>query len=128
MAIAGIILNAPAEACAGLEKILRGRAGILDVQRTPDGADIDGLVVAVEQPSHKIQKELMTLRELPEVDELHLVFADYEDDLDAQGHMECPAHESRRHAAADEGDAPLTAEQAEARAVARAGDRAGAWK
>ena len=71
MAIAGIILSASAAACAGLEKALQGREGILDVQRTPDGADIGGLVVVVEQPSDKIQKELMTLRELPEVDDLH---------------------------------------------------------
>ena len=104
MAIAGIILSASAEACAGLENSLRGRDGILDVQRTPDGADIGGLVVVVEQPSDKIQKELMALRELPEVDDLHLAFADYEDDLDAQGHMGCPAHEPRRHAEAPTGD------------------------
>ena len=102
MAIAGIILSASAAACARLEKALQGRDGILDVQRTPDGADIGGLVVVVEQTSDKIQKELMALRELPEVDDLHLAFADYEDDLDAQGHMGCPEHESRRHAAADE--------------------------
>ena len=47
MAIAGIILSASAAACAGLEKALQGRDGILDVQRTPDGADIGGLVVVV---------------------------------------------------------------------------------
>ena len=104
MAIAGIILSASAVACARLEKALRGRQGILDVQRTPDGADIGGLVVVVEQPSDKIQKELLALRELPEVDDLHLAFADYEDDLDAQGHMGCPVHEPRRHAAAGTGD------------------------
>ena len=101
MAIAGIILSASAAACAGLEKALQGRDGILDVQRTPDGADIGGLVVVVEQPSDKIQKELLALRELPEVDDLHLAFADYEDDLDAQGHMGCPVHEPRRHAESD---------------------------
>ena len=104
MAIAGIILSASAAACAGLEKALQGREGILDVQRTPDGADIGGLVVVVEQPSDKIQKELKALRELPEVDDLHLAFADYEDDLDVQGHMGCPAHEPRRHAGADAGN------------------------
>ena len=104
MAIAGIILSASAEACAGLENLLRGRDGILDVKRTPDGADIGGLVVVVEQPSDKIQKELMALRELPEVDDLHLAFADYEDDLDVQGHMGCPAHEPRRHAGTDAGN------------------------
>lgn len=104
MAIAGIILSASAAACARLEKALQGREGILDVQRTPDGADIGGLVVVVEQPSDKIQKELMALRELPEVDDLHLAFADYEDDLDAQGHMGCPVHEPRRHAGADAGN------------------------
>lgn len=108
MAIAGIILSASAEACAGLENLLRGRDGILDVQRTPDGADIGGLVVVVEQPSGKIQKELMALRELPEVDDLHLAFADYEDDLDVQGHMGCPVHEPRRHAGADAGNCEST--------------------
>ena len=104
MAIAGIILSASAAACAGLEKALQGRDGILDVQRTPDGADIGGLVVVVEQPSDKIQRELMALRELPDVDDLHLAFADYEDDLDAQGHMGCPVHEPHRHAAAASGN------------------------
>ena len=96
MAIAGIILSAPAEALAGLETAVRSRAGIVDVQRTPVDAEIGGLVLVVEQPSDAIQKELGALRQLPGVDDLHLVFANYEDDMDKQGHMHCPAHEPRQ--------------------------------
>ena len=108
MAIAGIILGAPAGALAGLEAAVRGRAGIVDVQRTPADAEIGGLVLVVEQASDKIQGELPALRELPGVDELHLVFANYEDDMDAQGHMGCPAHQPRRRGADGE-DTPFRA-------------------
>lgn len=97
MSIAGIILSAPAGALADLEAAVRGRAGIVDVQRTPADAETRGLVLVVEQASDKIQQELGTLRQLPGVDELHLVFANYEDDMDSQGHMDCPAHEPRHH-------------------------------
>ena len=61
-----------------------------DMLRFPHGA-----VLVVEQASDKIQQELVALSQLPGVDELHLVFANYEDDMDAQGHMECPAHQPR---------------------------------
>ena len=105
MAIAGIILSAPANALASLEAAVRGRAGIVDVQRTPADAEIGGLVLVVEQASDKIQGELGALRELPGVEELHLVFANYEDDMDAQGHMGCPAHQPR-HSRADGNSAP----------------------
>ena len=108
MAIAGIILGAPAGALAGLEAAVRGRAGIVDVQRTPADAEIGGLVLVVEQASDKIQGELSALRELPGVDELHLVFANYEDDMDAHGHMGCPAHQPCRRGADGE-DTPFRA-------------------
>ena len=102
MAIAGIILSASAGAFAGLEAALSGRTGILDVRRTPEGAETVGLVAVVEQPSAALQAELKALRDLPGVDDLHLVFADYGDDMDSQGHMACPAHEPRRHASGDD--------------------------
>ena len=95
MAIAGIILGASASALAGLEAAVQGRTGIVDMQRTPADAEIAGLVLVVEQASDKIQQELVALSQLPGVDELHLVFANYEDDMDAQGHMGCPAHQPR---------------------------------
>ena len=99
MAIAGIILSAPVGALVGLEAAVRGRAGIVDVQRTPADAEIRGLVLGGEQTSDTIQQELGTLRELPGVEDLHLVFANYEDDMDNQGHMDCPAHEPRHRRA-----------------------------
>ena len=105
MAIAGIILSAPDGALAGLEAAVRGRAGIVDVQRTPADAEIRGLVLVVEQASDTIQKELGALRELPGVEDLHLVFANYEDDMDKQGNMVCPTHEPR-HCGADGDDMP----------------------
>ena len=105
MAIAGIILSAPAGALAELETAVRNRTGIVDVQRTPADAEIGGLVLVVEQPSDAIQKELGALRQLPGVDDLHLVFANYEDDMDKQGHMVCPAHEPR-HRRAESSDMP----------------------
>jgi len=111
MAIAGIILSASAGALAGLEAVLSGRAGILDVRRTPEGAENGGLVVVVEQPSAALQTEFKALCDLPGVDDLHLVFADYGDDMDKQGHMACPAHEPRRRAS--DGDAaPKNGERA----------------
>ena len=105
MAIAGIILSAPDGALAGLEAAVRGRAGIVDVQRTPADAEIRGLVLVVEQASDTIQKELGALRELPGVEDLHLVFANYEDDMDKQGHMNCPTHEPR-HRRTESNDMP----------------------
>ena len=96
MAIAGIILSAPDGALVGLEAAVRDRKGVVDVQRTPADAEIRGLVLVVEQTSDVIQKELGALRELPGVEDLHLVFANYEDDMDKQGHMVCPAHEPRQ--------------------------------
>ena len=105
MAIAGIILSAPDEALGGLETAVRSRAGIVDVQRTPADAEICGLVLVVEQPSDAIQEELGVLRQLPGVDDLHLVFANYEDDMDKQGNMVCPTHEPR-HCGADGDDMP----------------------
>ncbi len=105
MPIAGIILSAPAAALAGLAAAVRRRAGLVDVQRTPADAEIRGLVLVVEQASDTIQKELGALRELPGVEDLHLVFANYEDDMDKQGHMDCPAHEPR-HRRAESNDMP----------------------
>ena len=99
MAIAGIILSAPDGALVGLEAAVRDRKGVVDVQRTPADAEIRGLVLVVEQTSDVIQKELGALRELPGVEDLHLVFANYEDDMDKQGHMDCPAHEPRHRRA-----------------------------
>ena len=102
MAIAGIILSAPDGALVGLEAAVRDRKGVVDVQRTPADAEIRGLVLVVEQTSDVIQKELGALRELPGVEDLHLVFANYEDDMDSQEHMVCPAHEPHRHASGDD--------------------------
>ena len=90
MAIAGIILSASAGALAGLEAVLSGRAGILDVRRTPEGAENGGLVVVVEQPSAALQTEFKALRDLPGVDDLHLVFADYGDDMGLHIRQICP--------------------------------------
>ena len=105
MAIAGIILSAPDGALVGLEAAVRDRKGVVDVQRTPADAEIRGLVLVVEQTSDVIQKELGALRELPGVEDLHLVFANYEDDMDKQGHMDCPAHEPR-HCRAESSNMP----------------------
>ncbi len=99
MAIAGIILSAQEGEVAGMEDVVCGRTGIVDVQRTPVDEEIRGLVLVVEQTSDTIQKELGALRELPGVEDLHLVFANYEDDMDNQGHMDCPAHEPRHRRA-----------------------------
>ena len=110
MAIAGIILSAPDGALVGLEAAVRDRKGVVDVQRTPADAEIRGLVLVVEQASDTIQKELGALRELPGVEDLHLVFANYEDDMDKQGHMDCPAHEPRQRRAESNGMSPGTGE------------------
>lgn len=89
MAIAGIILAIPTEAVAGVEAALGQRPGVVEVRRTPADAEIAGLAVVLEWSAEGLQEELQALGQLPGVRELHLTFANYEDDMDAQGHMRC---------------------------------------
>ena len=106
MAIAGILLSVPEAETAALETALRGREGILETRRTPDEGNVTGLAVVMEQPSGNLQAELKALRDMPGVADLHLAFADYEDDMDGQGHMACPPHESRHSGGAASPCAP----------------------
>ena len=90
MAIASIIIVAPDERLNGLEALLRGRASVVETRRTPDDAVIPGLAVVLERSSAELRAELEDLSRIPGVDELHLVFANFEDDIDAEGNMPCP--------------------------------------
>ena len=104
MAIAGIILAAPAEVVDGVEAALGQRLGVVEVRRTPADAEIAGLAVVLERPAEGLQEELQALGRLPGVRELHLTFANYEDDMDAQGHIRCapcgvPLRDARREGA-----------------------------
>ena len=90
MSIAGLVLAAPAERLAEVEAALRGRESVVETRPTPDDALIRGLAVVVERSSADLKAELESLRDLPGVEALHLVYADYEDDLDEKGEMPCP--------------------------------------
>ena len=98
MSIAGIVLAAPEACLAGLEAALKQREDILEARRTPPDARIQGLAVVLERPSDRLQTALRELRDLPGVQTLSLAFADYEDDLDAQGCMDCPEKTPRETA------------------------------
>ena len=90
MSIAGIILVASEDGLDGLEASLRRRECVLEMRRTPADAEIRGLAVVLERPSALLRAELGEMRGLPGVEALHLVYADYEDDLDESGNMPCP--------------------------------------
>lgn len=109
MAIAGIVFfTAGDEAAKGaLETALNARPGILQIRRLPDCAETGGLAVVLEQASENLQAELKALSELSGVVSVHLAFADYEDDMDGQGHMHCPPHEERRSGASLKVRAPV---------------------
>ena len=99
MSIASVVLAAPEGRLADLEAALRGREAVVETRRTPDDAFIRGLAVVVERSSAGLRAELEALRALPGVEELHLIFANYEDDLDGEGHMACPPREASRRRA-----------------------------
>ena len=90
MAIAGIILATHPGEVEGVEAVLRQREGVLELRRTPASAVVGGVVAALECPARDLPGELEGLRHLPGVREVHLVFANYEDDLDARGSAPCP--------------------------------------
>lgn len=93
MAIAGIVLNVVEGRLPETREALRVVAGVVDVQ----GVEDDGkLAVVLESPSQKLQADLEALRAMAHVLQLDVAYINYEEDLDAQGHMACPGHEPRR--------------------------------
>lgn len=99
MAIAGIVISAPRHRLTQVRELVRLVPGVLDVQF------VDGqprLAVVLESPSQTLQKDLEGLRALPDVLELDVAYANYEDDLDSDGHMACPAHQPRQNGTARE--------------------------
>lgn len=88
MAIAAVVLHSTGS-LQSIEKILRAFPWIVDVQQVPP----DKMAVTLESPSDRITKDLQTLGQLPDVWNLELVYVNYEDDLDSNGHMNCPSPE-----------------------------------
>jgi len=94
MAIAGIVLTtAPGQEGRGLA-VLRRWPGVCDVQDAGEGK----LAAVLERPSQDLQQALEDLAGLDHVLQLDVAYVDYEDDLDANGHMACPPHQNgKRH-------------------------------
>lgn len=89
MAIAAIVLHSSGS-LRQLETALRALPWIVDAQAVPP----DKMAVTLESPSEKIMEHLQITGRLPDVWNLELAYVNYEDDLDSDGHMNCPDRES----------------------------------
>lgn len=92
MAIAGIVISAAQARLSEVRELVRAMPGVLDVQVADDASR---LAVVLESSSRTLQKDLESLRDLPHVLEVEVAYANYEDDLDSEGHMACPPREPR---------------------------------
>lgn len=86
MAIAALVLH-----CAGglpeLAIALEALPGVVDKRQVPP----DKIALTLEAPSQDLTGRLKSLKNLPNIWDLELVYVNYEDDLDAHGHIACPA-------------------------------------
>lgn len=92
MAIAGIVISVAQDRLSEVREFVRDVPGVLDVQLV---CEEHKLAVVLESPSRTLQKDLESLRDLPHVLEVEVAYANYEDDLDSEGHMACPPREPR---------------------------------
>ena len=87
MAIAGIVLTTAAGQEGRGLAALRHWPGIYEVQHAGEGK----LAAVLERPSQDLQLALEDLAGIDAVLQLDVAYVDYEDDLDANGHMRCPS-------------------------------------
>lgn len=92
MAIAGIVLSVAEGRLPQTREALRAFPGVVDVQGVEDDCK---LAAVLESPSQKLQADLEALREIAYVAGLDVAYVNYEEDLDGQGHMACPARGPR---------------------------------
>lgn len=101
MAIAGIVISAAQDRLSEVRELVRDVPGVLDVQLVREEHK---LAVVLERPSRTLQRDMESLRALPHVLEVDVAYANYEDDLDSEGHMACPPREPRAGKADPEPD------------------------
>lgn len=86
MAIAGIVLVHSPQSQEALLETLGGMAPISALSPV----NPEKLAVSLELPSAELTTFLKKLATLPLVQDLELVFVNYEDDLDDEGHIAVP--------------------------------------
>lgn len=90
MAIASVLLNVMPEDMKGLEKQFNSFSCLTDCKKLPESSNFTGFAAVIEAPAGDLTEKMKELASLPEVIELQLVFADYEDDLDDSGQIDMP--------------------------------------
>ncbi len=92
MAVVGLVLIPLPGREDALAAALDGFPGVVERR----DAEAGRLVAVLECSSRDIRDRLEALASLEPVLELSVAYADYEDDLDVDGHMPCPPHRKRR--------------------------------
>jgi nitrate reductase NapD len=92
MAVAGIVLTVALGHQSEVAEALKGVSGVVEVQ------PVEAIKVAavVESPSDRLQADLEAANGLDHVVQLDVIYVNYEEDMDSEGHMPCPAHCGRR--------------------------------
>lgn len=91
MAIAAIVLHSLGS-LRELERSLQALPWIVETKQIPPSK----IAATLESPSEKIMEHLQKTGELPLVGDLELVYANYEEDMDIDGHMNCPPQHSTK--------------------------------
>ena len=92
MAIAGIVLTVGLGHQAETAEALKAFPGVVEVQAVEE----DKVAVVVESPSDRLQDDLEKVNQLDHVVQLDVVYVNYEEDMDSEGHMACPENCGRR--------------------------------
>lgn len=96
MAVVGlVVIPLPGRERAAADA-LAAFPGVVEQRQADEGR----LVAVLECSSRDIRDRLEAVAALEPVLEMSVAYADYEDDLDADGHMPCPPPRRRRRAGA----------------------------
>lgn len=103
MAIAGITIQTSPQAYDAVRERLRGCAAVIEAQETGTPCM---LAAVLESDAARIEDELGALSGWDGVLNVGLASISYEDELEAQGEISCPAHKPRKNGAACFGETP----------------------
>ena len=92
MAVAGIVLTVTLGHQSEVAEALKSVPGVTEVQAVEEIK----VAAVVESPSDRLQNDLEAANKLEHVIQLDVVYVNYEDDLDCNGHMACPKHYGKR--------------------------------
>lgn len=92
MAIASALLTVSAADAVHVRSVLSARHDIVELQPLPENSSKrSGFAVVFECPSHCIPTVLAEMQNIEGITEVNLVFANYEDDIDAEGYIPVPS-------------------------------------